>query len=294
MSYDLYFYKRKDSNLTIDQIGEYLSNKLTPVNENGNQWFFENEDTEVYYSFETSDPDEDVETEDLPDSFKYFVNTGIAFNLNFIRPSFFGLEAFIFVETFINELDLFVMNPQGDDDSPSKPSKKFLFENWNKTNTWASKEQFDDASLFYPIDKSNRVWKYNYNRQQIQDEIGEDYFVSKNFFFKETLTNRVVTLSMWTEHIPNVLPMSDYYLLGRKYKKLFRAVEDMVLLTRDDFNSTFNSYFEPYTVSETIIIHPDKAAAIEKAFNSVKSNMDFKKHLERIAADSITNATKDD
>lgn len=294
MSYDLFFYKRKDSNLTTDQIGEYLSNNLTPVNENGNQWFFENEDTEVYYSFETSDdPDEEVEIEELPDSYKDFVNTGIAFNLNFIRPSFFGQEAFIFVETFINDLDLFVLNPQGDDDTPSKPTGKYLFENWNKTNIWASKEHFDDESLFCSIDKANKVWEYNYMRQQIQDEIGEDYFVSKNFFFKETETNKVVTLSMWTEHIPNILPISDYYLLGRKYKKLFKTVEDMVLLTRDDFNSTFSSYFEPYSVTETIIIHPDKAASIEKVFNSVKSNLNFKKHLERIAADSITNATKD-
>lgn len=294
MSYDLYFFKRKDSNLTTDQIGEYLSNNLTPVNENGNQWFFKNEDTEVYYSFETIDePDEDDEVEDLPDSFKDFENTGIAFNLNFIRPSFFAQEAFNFVETFLNDLDLFVMNPQGNDDSPSKPSKKFLFENWNKTNIWASKEHFDDTSLFYPLDKSNEVWEYNYRRQQIQNEIGDDYFVSKNFFFKETQTNKVVTLSMWTEHIPNILPITDYYLLGRKYKKLFKTVEDMVLLTRDEFNSTFSSYFEPYSGNETIIIHPDKAASIEKVFNGVKSNLNFKKHLERIASDSITNATKD-
>ena len=81
----------------------------------------------------TQQEGEEEETEDLPDSFKDFVNTGIAFNLNFIRPSFFGQEAFNFVETFINDLDLFVMHPQGDDDLPSKPSKKFLFENWNKT-----------------------------------------------------------------------------------------------------------------------------------------------------------------
>lgn len=294
MSYDLFFYKHKDSNLTTDQIGEYLSNNLTPVNENGNQWFFENEDTEVYYSFETSDePDEEDEIEDLPDSFMDFVNTGFAFNLNFIRPSFFGQEAFNFVETFINDLDLFVVNPQGDDDTPSKPTKKYLFENWNKTNIWASKEHFDDESLFYPIDNSNKVWDYNYKRKLIQDEVGEDYFVSKNFFFKETQTNKVVTLSMWTEHIPNILPITDYYLLGRKYKKLFKTVEDMALLTRDEFNLTFSSYFEPYSVNDTIIIHPDKAASIEKVFNGVKSNLNFKKHLERISADSITNATKD-
>ena len=296
MSYDLLFYKRRDSNLTTDQIGEYLSSRLTPANENGNQWFFENEDTEVYFSFETSDQEEDDDdaTKDSSDSFNDFETTNIAFNLNFVRPSFFGLEAFNFVETFINDLDLFVVNPQGDDDTPGKPTKKYLYENWNKTNIWASKEHIDDESLFYPIDKSNKVWEYNYKRQNIQDEIGEDYFVSRIFFFKEKQTNKVVSLSMWAEHIPVVLPITDYYLLGRKYKKLFKTVEDIVLLTKEDFNSNFSSFFEPYTISETVIIHPDKAASIEKLFNGVKSNLKFEKHLERIAADAITNATKED
>ncbi len=294
MSYDLFFYKRKDSNLTTNQIGEYLSNNLTTINENGSQWFFVNEDTEVYYSFEINDePDEEDEKEELPDSFLDFVNTNIVFSLNFMRPSFFGKEAFDFVEKFINDLDLFVLNPQGGDDAPSKPTSKYLFENWNKTNIWASIEHFDKQSLFYPIDKSNNVWEYNYKRQQIQNEVGGEYFVSKNFFFKEIVTNKVVTLSMWTEHIPNILPKTDYYLLGRKYRKLFTTVEEMVLLTKEEFNSIFSSYFEPYTVTDTIIIHPHKAASIEKVFNSVKSNLNFKEHLKRITADSITNAMKD-
>lgn len=293
MSYDLFFYKRKNNNLTTEQIGTYLSNKLTPVNEHGKQWFFENKDTGVYYIFETIDADE-TEEEELPDSLKDFVHTGILFNLNFIRPSFFGEEAFRFVETFINDLDLYVVNPQGDDYAPGKPNKQLLFENWNKTNLWASKEHFDDRFLFYPIDKSNKVWEHNYNRKRIQDEVGEYCFVSRIFFFKETQTNKVVTVSMWTEHIPNILPITDYYLLGKKYKKLFITFKSSVLLTRADFNATFSSYFEPYTFGETIIIHPDKAASIGKIYNRVKSNLNFKKHLKGVAADSITHVTNQD
>lgn len=294
MSYDLYFYKHKNNSLTIEEIGEYLSNNLTPVNEHGNQWFFENEDTEVYYSFETNENNEEDETEELPDSFNDFEYTSISFNLNFIRPSFFAKEAFSFVDSFISDLDLFIVNPQGEDDSPGKPSKEYLFENWSKTNLWASKEHSSDKSLYYPSDKSNEVWQYNYMRQMIQTEIGENYFVSKSFFFKELQSNKVVTLSMWTEHIPNILPITDYYLLGRQYKKLFKTVKDMILLTKDEFNSFFGKYFEPYSVSNTIIIHPDIAESIEKVFNNVKSNLDFNKHLERVAADSIINVTKDE
>jgi hypothetical protein len=59
MSYDLFFYKRKGRQLSENEIGEYLTNNLTPVNENGNQWVFENEDTEVYFILDHNEPEDD-------------------------------------------------------------------------------------------------------------------------------------------------------------------------------------------------------------------------------------------
>jgi hypothetical protein len=293
MSYDLYFFKHKSNPITTQQIGEYLSENLISNNEPSNQWVFENEDTGVYYSFEVLEPEEDAENDELSESFNDFEETHISFNVNFIRPGFFGLEAFAFVEKFINDLDLFVMNPQGEDDKPIKPSKDFLFDNWNKTNLWASKEHAGENYVYYPQEQSNAIWNYNYNRKNLQAQIGEEYFVSKIFFFEEQSSGNAVTLSMWSEHIPNVLPITDYYLLGRRYRKLFKTVKDTVLLTKEEFNSIFETYFEPYTVPNTIIIHPDKAASAAKLFNSVKSDLQIEKHLFRVASEMITNVVKE-
>ena len=51
MSYDLYFYKKKKSDLTESKFAEYLTSNLTSISESDTQWFVENEDTETYFSF---------------------------------------------------------------------------------------------------------------------------------------------------------------------------------------------------------------------------------------------------
>lgn len=290
MSFDLYFYKQKGTNLTESEIANYLTNNLVPVNESNNQWFFDNEDTEVYFSIETNEPEDDPETIELFESFADFDNTHFSFNLNFLRPSFFGLEAFQFVEKFIKDLDLFVLNPQEEFERPYVPTKEDLFDNWNNTNLNASKDNFDEESFYYPLEESNKIWEHNYNRQKLQEEIGADYFVSRVFFCKTFSDNEIVTLSTWTQHIPNILPKADYYLLTREYKKLFKTIKDKVLITRQTLLDKFGDYLEDYPYQECKIIHPEKAAKVESIFNSLKSEMKFEKLMERVGMENLYNA----
>ncbi len=86
MSYDLYFYKQKGTVLSENQIAKYLTDNLVSVTENSNQWIYENEDTEVYYSFDHNEPEDDPESIELYESFADFENTHFSFNLNFMRP----------------------------------------------------------------------------------------------------------------------------------------------------------------------------------------------------------------
>jgi hypothetical protein len=55
-------------------------------------------------------------------------NIYFTFNLNYLRPDFFGQFAFEFVDKFVKDLDLFVLNPQSttDPDNPIKPMKDEL------------------------------------------------------------------------------------------------------------------------------------------------------------------------
>jgi hypothetical protein len=190
-------------------------------------------------------------------------------------------------------LGLYVLNPQGDKDQPYIPVKGELYENWNRTILWASKEYFDENTGHLPLEIATKVWKYNYGKEQLQVQVGEAYFVAKAFFFRRIEDGQVITLSMWPEHIPTILPRTDYYLLGREYKKLFKTIKDQVLLPRETFNKHFGEYFYSYEYEESVIIHPDKAASVKKVFNSVTSNISFEQSFKRIAADAIANVLPD-
>lgn len=291
MSYDLYFYKKKGTALSEEQIANYLTDNLVPVNESGNQWFYENKDTEVYYSFDRNKPENDPESIELYESFTDFDNTHFSFNLNFMRPVFFGLEAFQFIEIFISDLNLYILNPQSSFDNPQKESKKELFENWNTINLRSSADYFEELqSAYFPVEKSNKVWEYNFNRTRLQQEIGEQYFVPRIFFFKTKKSNEVITIASWTEHIPNVIPPADYFLLTRRYKKLFKTIKDNILVSRETLFKNFGDYFDNFEFKDCKIIHPANADKVKMKFNSLKPDNILTDFAIRLPMENLYNA----
>lgn len=294
MSYDLYFYKKKGTDIKRSEIAEYFHQNLTPEHESGNQWFFENDDTDVYFSFDLNKPESDPESIELYESFSGYDDTHFSFNLNFMRPSFFGLEAFQFVERFIIDMKLFVLNPQSDKDEPYKPTAEELFENWNKTNIWASIDHFKELhSLYIPVEKSNQAWEFNYHRKHFQTKLGERYFVPRIFFFKTKADGDVVTVSSWTQHIPNVFPPADYFYLTRECKKLFRTVKEDLLISREVLLKEFNGYLEDFPFKDCKIIHPDSAAKAKEKFKSIKSGLKLETFAERVPIENLYNAKPD-
>lgn len=292
MSYDLYFYKRKGRELAESDISEYLSNNLTPVNENGNQWIFENEDTEVYFILDHNEPESDPETVELFESFNEYDNTHFTFNLNFIRPNFFGLEAFRFVEKFVSDLDLFILDTQSADTvAPRKIPASEMMETWSKTNLAFSANKYDEFGLTYiPIEKSDDAWYYNYRRRSMQSQLGDEYYVPKVFFTKTKVGNEAITLATWTEHIPTVVPPADFYLLNRQYKKLFRTVAETGLISYGTLMKNFGHYFDDYDLKGCKIIHPDNAAKVKDIFKSVDIEYQLSDFCERIEVERLVNS----
>src|SRR5690606_10226598 len=123
---------------------------------------------------------EDPEDIELFESFEDFENTQFTFNINFIRPNFFGLEAFPFVEQFMNEFDLYALDPQcrSDPDNPGRKTAEGYYSEWSQTNLKFSSEHFDELELLhFPLERSNDYWRYNFHVNQLQHGLGEDYFV---------------------------------------------------------------------------------------------------------------------
>lgn len=287
MSYDLYFFKRKENKLTELEVANYLSTNL--VAEQNGQWIFQNNDTEVYFIFEKNETEIDEEEIEFEENYEDFDSLNFMFVLNFLRPSFFGIEAFEFIEKMISDLDIYISNPQSNKEIPYKPKKEDLFENWNSTNLNSSSQHFAEQNSYLETEKSNEIWKYNFRRNQIQDKLGGNYFVPKMFFFKTKSENKVITVSSWTEHIPNVFPPADYFLLTKVQKKLFRTVQENVLLSRENLLNRFGEYLNDYEYSNCKIIHPENAQKIKDLFNSTKSELKLENFAERVQIENLFN-----
>lgn len=290
MSYDLFFYKQKGREISTDKISQYLSDNLVPANEGNTQWFFENKDTEVYFSFDYNEPDDDYQAEEDIEPIDDFDDTYFSFNLNFMRPGFFGNEAFQFIEKFCADLNLFVLNPQSNSENPYAPNEQEQFDIWNKTNLWASKDHFNEMqSCYLSEEECYKVWEYNFNRQKLLKKLGDGYFIPKIFFFKTKQNNKPFTLTTWTEHIPIVLPMTDYILFTRQYKKFFRTVKDTVLVSRQKLLNVFGDYFDEFYFPNCKIIHLDKADRVKDKFNSIRAEKELGEFAERIAMENLFN-----
>jgi len=292
MSYDLYFYKRKERKLTEKEIAEYLNTNLITSNKSDNQWFVENEVTETYFSIDQNEQETDEEAIEFYENFKDFDNTHYSFTLNFLRPDFFGQFAFSFVDKFVQELDLFVLNPQSstDADNPFKPGNGELYENWSALNARHCSHLFKEFELeYYPLEKSNDFYQYNLNREKLQNALGDNYYVPKLYLFKKKSDGSIITICTWTEHIPNVFPPADYFLLTKKYKKQFKTVEEDGLISSKTFCNRFESFLDEFDFKNCKIIHPDKAEKVKDIFNSTKIEHKLIEFAERVQIEKLVN-----
>jgi hypothetical protein len=77
MSFDLYFYKRKDSQQTEEQLAEYLTKNLPHnISDHPRQWNYENPATGVYFLIDWNEVDDDpeyIENFDNFNEFKYLI-----------------------------------------------------------------------------------------------------------------------------------------------------------------------------------------------------------------------------
>ena len=214
MSYDLNFYKRKTDPISKSDIEQYLNNLPNVANESGTQWFYQNKNTGVYCTFEYYELDESDEELEI-ESFENFEDTNFSFNINFIRPQFFGRECFPIVDKFAKDLNLYILNPQGDGE-PKEYESELLEKQWAESNLNFAKINFKEWGLNYlDLEKSNYSWEFSIKRTELQNKLGEEYFVPGIFYVKPKNENELKTLSVWPEHIPYVLPKVDFIIVQK-------------------------------------------------------------------------------
>lgn len=289
MSYELYFYKREGTEPSLDAIKSYLSLNLNSKKDEYAEWYFENPDTEVHFWLNLVEPLNDSDSNESNEIFDGYENTYVTFTINLIRPDFFGIEAFRFIDKFINDLNLFVLNPQSSGE-PSKVNQGELYTNWSQINSDHSIRFFEEFKLNYlPLDKSKASWNYNFNRKQLQKKLGEAYFVPRLFYYKQRVNNDVITVCTWTNHIPCLLPPADYYLVFKKYKYFFKTVEEIGFINSRYLFDRLGNLLNDYDFGNCKIIHPHKALKAKKIFNSTKFEHRFKEFADRTSINTLVN-----
>lgn len=117
---------------------------------------YENRDTGVYFTFA--------------------LHENPAFNINYCRASFFGLEAAEELDAVLGALDVPIHDPQ---DGMERWSKELFLQGWNRGNRHALQVmrelgQHGDA---LPDATMAPLWAWNYGRSQLQAEKGDEIFV---------------------------------------------------------------------------------------------------------------------
>src|SRR5689334_15215566 len=135
MSYDLLFYAPKGRTFGRQAWSEYAAGMPLTRWTDETRVLYENLNTGVYCAFDYSEP---VAAE--PDA-RNATDTGLGFNLNYARPSFFALESMPLVEKVCTDLGLLVVDPQSEDgQQPKAPRAEELIASWNEGNLLTSRQ----------------------------------------------------------------------------------------------------------------------------------------------------------
>jgi hypothetical protein len=226
MSFDLYFCSQDRSTPTVLELKEYFfaSNhfQITDTQDSGVQICYQNEATGVYCDFSYS-PVDAGELEGCSSS-------GLSFNLNYMRPSFFAYETMPLVEAFCGRFNLIVEDPQAETVRLAEVSR--LIESWRAHNSSAvgalGKEK--DIHLHYlPEPQATAWWRYMSIRQGIKDAMTEDIFVPSLMILLSP-NRRLFTMTVWPKGISQFFPGCDYICLQREKKRFFGIKEESGLV----------------------------------------------------------------
>src|SRR5436190_4665967 len=228
MSYDLFF-KPRSGEVASGQVADYFrARRHYEVNDV--QALYQNEDTGVYFCFDLQNDTDEAADASCP----------VALNVNYFRPSFFGLEAEPEVGAFVSTFDMIVSDPQIDGMGEGDYNGEKFLSGWNQGNEFAYSAMLREPGsrnslVSYPAAKLLQAWSWNKNRQQLQNEFGKSLFVPKVMFI--LVAGQPRSVAVWPDGIPIATTEVDLLFVQRKElapRRFLRRIEDQTLLSWND------------------------------------------------------------
>src|SRR5262245_52231785 len=212
MSYDLRFWVPAGAPVPSQaELEEYFRGRPWYAMQ-GSQAFYGNEDTGVYFSFELGEPSDGE-------------GVGRSFNLNYFRPSIFGLEAEREVSAVVERFSLSVDDPQIQGMGRGPYSRDGFLSGWNTGNEFGyasivaqvKKDAGTEGSLFntvLPAAELERCWRWNLQRADLQRELGDGVFVPRISFLRRD--GGIRSFVVWGDAMAVALPDVDVLMLVRQ------------------------------------------------------------------------------
>jgi len=256
-----------------DQVLDYFRTRPNYTVET-RQARYGNKDTGVYFLFEMHEGEPKS-----PDS-----SYSVAFNLNFFRPSYFVHEAEREVTACVRHFSWVVLDPQIHGMGEGEYQSDKLISGWNHGNEFAyrailEKPESRKNLLTLPTDRLDAIWRWNYDRSKLQEEVGDTKFVPRISLV--LVEGRLSTTIVWTDGIPMVFPPIDYVIVYRQElapRRLLKRTPDFALLSWRDTLALLEPYMLKYSgraFSLNYTRAPEKVSAAVRSLEAMTLRPEF-------------------
>lgn len=273
MSYDLYL-KPKAGSFTLEGFLTYFR-RLNHFAIEGNQAWYNNENTGVYFLCEYQDPDDELE--------EYFP---LLININFVRPSIFIREIEPIVSKIINENNLIVSDPQIDGVGEGEYSKNDFISGWLHGNKFSVNAVKDNGSrVTLPQKTLEYIWKWNFEKEELQNRLGDEVFVPSIMTF--LIDGEFKTAICWGDGIPVAIPNVDEFLIVRKKYapwKLFGKNDDIVAVSRVSLDDVISKHSK---INSDGILLLNYLTPPDEIVNLVKKRPKETRNIQGVSIDAI-------
>jgi hypothetical protein len=277
MSFDLHFCWRQASKIDFQDVRAWAA-RIEGFDARDAQLWYSNPSTGVYFSF-----DFEAQSPESPDDGPFipsgYFNSGLSFNLNYNRPSYFAFEAMPVVADVTSRFGLSVLNPQaGEAESPSPADCESLVRSWVQHNQRAVRAMMEQpnaaAPLTMPLAASTYLWRYAKSQKDFQRVCGDSVFVPSLIPVHkkdETLAARAI---VYTHDLPTIIPECEWVFFAKLASGLFRLKKkppEISIISADTFRELISAFVRPYDCQDfgLQIIAPEFAEKAGRAIRSV-------------------------
>lgn len=209
MSYDLFFHAEPLP--SVDQVRDYFSERPKYEVQEAQAWY-ENQTTGVYFSFNYNVGDDGL---------------SLAFNMNYNRPSFFGLEAEPEVASFIAAFNLRIDDPQADGMDKGPYSAEGFLRGWNAGNRFGVSvmKTHGGAAATLPQASNTGIWCWNRMRESYLDFLGSiemlpTFVPTIMLLTAEDDPTTVIRAAVWGDAMAFMLPEVDRIIVPREDRSM--------------------------------------------------------------------------